>query len=196
MALFKDEDNIRIHRTRVIHIYEVDFNLMLGLKWRVAVYQAEALKALNEGQYGSWPRRSAVDPVMLEEFQFEISRLSRLMLLQTNYDAMACYDRIIPKLAVIVSQKYGVHPKVTQANAKTLQYARYKVKTDLGRELKQIIKVIIFLGGAFTATRYVPFPSQIILQIGVETCRAGKSRFSGKEMLDSPPPTGVETAGD
>jgi hypothetical protein len=53
MALFKDDDNIRIHRTRVIlHIYEADYNLMLGLKWRVAVYQAEALKALNEGQYG------------------------------------------------------------------------------------------------------------------------------------------------
>jgi hypothetical protein len=47
--------------------------------------------------------------------------------------------------------------------------------------IKQIIKVIIFLG-AFTATRYVPFPSQIILQIGVGTCRAGKSRFSRKEV--------------
>jgi hypothetical protein len=109
-----------------------NFNLMLGLKWRVAVCQAEALKALSEGQYGSRPRRSAMDPVMLEEFQFEISRLSRRMPLQTNYDTMACYDRIIPNVAMIVSQKYGVHPKVTQANAKTLQYARYKVKTDLG----------------------------------------------------------------
>ena len=132
MALFKDDDNIRIHRTRVIHIYEADFNLMLGLKWRVAVYQAEALKMLNDGQYGSRPRRNAIDPVMIEELQLEISRLLRRMLIQTNYDAMACYDRIIPNLAMLVSQKFGVHPNVTATNARTLQAAKYKVKTDQG----------------------------------------------------------------
>ena len=32
--LFKDNDNVRIHRTRVIHIYEADYNLTLGIKWR------------------------------------------------------------------------------------------------------------------------------------------------------------------
>jgi hypothetical protein len=74
-----------------------------------------------------------VDPVMLEELQFEIARLSRRMLIQTNYDAiMACYDRIIPNLAMVASQKFGVHPKVTQSNARTLQDAKYKVRTDLG----------------------------------------------------------------
>ena len=29
--LFKDKDNVRLHRTRVIHIYEADYNLVLGL---------------------------------------------------------------------------------------------------------------------------------------------------------------------
>ena len=130
--LFKDDDNIKLHRTRVIHIYEADYNLILGLKWRMALYQAEALKMLNEGQYGSRPKRNAVDPVMLEELQFEISRISRRMLIQTNYDASACYDRIIPNLAMIASQKFGVNPKVTLTNATTLQKARYHVRTDLG----------------------------------------------------------------
>jgi hypothetical protein len=63
-------------------------NLMLGLKWRMALYQAEALRDLNDGQYGSRPRRNAFDPVFIEEMQFEISRASRKMLVQTNYDAM------------------------------------------------------------------------------------------------------------
>ena len=40
--LFKDPDNVRIHRTRVICIYEVDYNLMLGIKWRKALCQADA----------------------------------------------------------------------------------------------------------------------------------------------------------
>ena len=85
--LFKDPGCIRIHRTtvndssstRVIHIYKADYNLMLGLKWRIALYQSEALKQLNDGQCGSRPRRNAIDPVMIEELQFEISRVTRRM---------------------------------------------------------------------------------------------------------------------
>lgn len=88
--LFKEPGNVKIHRTRVIHIYEADYNLVLGLKWRVALYQAEALKQLNEGQYGSRPRRNAIDPVMIEELQFEISRATRKTIIQTNYDAASC----------------------------------------------------------------------------------------------------------
>jgi hypothetical protein len=106
--------------------------MVLGLKWRTALYQAEAQHTLNEGQYGLRPRRNAVDPVMIEELQFELSRITRRMFLQTNYDATACYDRIIPNLAALVSQKYGVHAKVTQLNARTLKAAKYKVRTEMG----------------------------------------------------------------
>jgi exonuclease III len=130
--IFKDPDNVKIHRTRVIHIYEADFNMVLGLKWRMALYQAEALKQLNDGQYGSRPARNAIDPVMIEELQFEISRISRRMMIQTNYDATACYDRIIPNLAMLASKKFGVHPQVTKTNATTLLKARYHIRTELG----------------------------------------------------------------
>ncbi len=130
--LFKEPGNVKIHRTRVIHIYEADFNLMLGIKWRAALYQAEALNQLNEGQFGSRPRKNAIDPVMIEELQFEISRLTRRMFLQTNYDATACYDRIIPNLAMLASRRFGVAKEVTQSNASTLQKAKYHVKTELG----------------------------------------------------------------
>ena len=131
-VLFKDTYNVKIHRTRIIHIYEADFNLMLGLKWRMAMYQAEALKLLNDGQYESRPKRNAIDPVMIEELQFELSRLSRRMLIQTNYDATACYDRIIPNLAMLVSQMFGVHPQVAKAYADTLFQAKYHIRTELG----------------------------------------------------------------
>ena len=130
--LFKDKDNVRVHRTRVIHIYEADYNLMLGIKWRIALYQAEALRELNAGQYGSRPHRNAFDPVLIEELQFEISRASRKMLIQTNYDATACYDRIIPNLAMMVSKKFGVPHQATLSNATTLQKADYRIRTDLG----------------------------------------------------------------
>jgi hypothetical protein len=96
------------------------------------LYQSEALKQLNDGQFGSRPRRNAVDPVMIEELQFEISRLTRRTFLQTNYDATACYDRIIPNLAMLASRRFGVAKEVTQSNASTLQKAQYHIRTELG----------------------------------------------------------------
>jgi hypothetical protein len=51
--LFKDQDNIRIHPTRVIHIYEADYNLALGIKWRLAMQSAEKASELHPGQFGS-----------------------------------------------------------------------------------------------------------------------------------------------
>ena len=123
---------MRLHRTRVIHIYEADYNMVLGMKWRIAMYQAEALRALNDGQYGSRPRRNATDPVFIEELQCEISRATRKPVVLTNYDAKACYDRIILCIAMLVSRKFGVPFSVTQANAHTLEQAIYKVRTELG----------------------------------------------------------------
>ncbi|KAI2497109.1 hypothetical protein MHU86_17370 [Fragilaria crotonensis] len=130
--LFKDSDNVRLHRTRVIHIYEADFNLFLGIKWRAAMHQAEDLRILNEGQFGSRPYRNATEPVFIEELQLEISRATRKPLVLTNYDATACYDRIIPNLGMTVSQKYGVPAPVTVSNASTLEKTEFHVRTDLG----------------------------------------------------------------
>jgi len=130
--LFKDPDNVRLHRTRVIHIYEADYNLFLGIKWREAMHQAEDLRLLNEGQFGSRPFRNATEPVFIEEHQLEISRATRKPVVLTNYDATACYDRIIPNLGMTVSQKYGVPSSVTVSNASTLEKAEFHVRTDLG----------------------------------------------------------------
>ena len=54
------------------------------------------------------------------------------MLVQTNYDALACFDRIIPNLAMMVSEKFGVPHNTTQSNAQTLQNAEYRIRTALG----------------------------------------------------------------
>ena len=130
--LFKEPGNIRIHRTRVIHLYKADYNLAMGLKWRSALYAAEKVNILNDGQYGSRPNRNAIGPVFIEELQLEISRLTRKTLAQTNYDAASCYDRIIPNLAMVASHTNGVPESVTECNAKTLEQAHYHIRTELG----------------------------------------------------------------
>ena len=69
---------------------------------------------------------------MIEELQFEISRLSRRSFLQTNYDASACCDRIIPNMAMLTSRRFGVAKSATETNARTLQQARFHIRTELG----------------------------------------------------------------
>ena len=97
------------------------------------MHQAEDSRALNDGQYGSRPKRSATDPVFIEELQLEISRATRKPVVLTNYDATACYDRIIPNLGMLVSRKYGIpETAVAQMNAATLSSAEYRIRTELG----------------------------------------------------------------
>ena len=107
--------------------------IFLGIKdWRSAMDQAEDLRLLNEGQFGSRPYRNATEPVFIEELHFAISRATRKPLVLTNYDSMACYDRIIPNLAMTVSQKFGVPPTVAKSNASTLEKAEFHLRTELG----------------------------------------------------------------
>jgi hypothetical protein len=97
------------------------------------MHAAESLQVFNEGQYGSRNGRRATDPVFIEEeLQLEISRATRKPLVLINYDATACYDRIIPNLGMIVSRKFGVPATVTKTNATTLEGARYHIRTELG----------------------------------------------------------------
>ena len=131
-TIFKEPGNIKIHRTRVIHIREADYNLSMGLKWRNAVFKAADLDVLNPGQYGGRSGCSASDTVLIEELQMDISRVTRKTVVQTNHDATASYDRIIPNLAMVASQKFGVAATVTQACATTFKNAECKIRTDLG----------------------------------------------------------------
>lgn len=45
---------------------------------------------------------------------------------------MACYDRIVPSVAMLASRKFGVAPWVTKMNATALQKAEYEIRTEMG----------------------------------------------------------------
>jgi hypothetical protein len=46
----KDPGSVKIHRLRVIHLYEADYNLLLGIKWREAMHLSEDNRLLNPSQ--------------------------------------------------------------------------------------------------------------------------------------------------
>jgi hypothetical protein len=99
----KEPGNPWIHRLRVIHLYENDYNLFIGSQYRKAVHAAEDANVLNDGNYGARTARSSLDPVGIEILQYKYSRLLCLRHLKFSNDATACYDRIVVNLASIVS---------------------------------------------------------------------------------------------
>ncbi len=70
--------------------------------------------------------------MFIKELQCEILRAIRKPVVLTNYNATACYDRIIPNLGMVVSQKYGLHAQTTKSHAATLVQAEYRIRTELG----------------------------------------------------------------
>jgi hypothetical protein len=47
VMLLKEPNKPRIHRLRVIHLYKVDFNLLLGVKWRNIIHHSLDNDSLN-----------------------------------------------------------------------------------------------------------------------------------------------------
>ena len=132
VMIFKEPGNYKIHRLRVIHIYEADFNLILAVKWRQLLHYADKRDTINEGQYGGRPGCEAQSLTLLEELKYDISYLSRRSLFNFDNDASSCYDRIIVPLASIINRKYGLHKKIVCVHAATLQAAQFRLKTAAG----------------------------------------------------------------
>ena len=130
--IFKETGNYQIHRLRVIHIYEADFNLLLAVKWRQLLQSADLLGLINEGLFGGRPGCEAQSLTFLEELKYDISFMTRLTLFNFDNDATSCYDRIIVALASLINRKYGLHRKVVAVHATTLQQARFHLRTISG----------------------------------------------------------------
>lgn len=130
--ILKEEGNVKVHRLRVIHLYKHDYNLILVVKWRQLIQTATHKRLLNDGQFGAVPGKDAITPTIIKELQYQISRASKWSLIHMDYDATACYDRIILNLGSLISWAYGQHQSVVIINAKALEEAKHYVKTKLG----------------------------------------------------------------
>ena len=132
VMLEKEPGNPKIHRLRVIHLYEADYNLILGVKWRELIHHCEDNHLIHRGLFGTRPGRSALDPVFMEEIIADITRMTRKPLIKNTDDATACYDRIIPGVGNLASRSHGLHRNIAFVQGATLETVRYHLKTQLG----------------------------------------------------------------
>jgi len=116
-----------VDKFRNIHIYECDLNAVLAIKWKSAIFNAEKAKQLCESQFGSRQEKTSQIPILLEVLQQDISRVTRNPYGQINYDAKACYDRILPNLASAVSDAYGVSSNIVKLHHHLLRNMNYVV---------------------------------------------------------------------
>ena len=70
VMILKEPNNHRIHRLRVIHLYEQDYNLILAIKWRQMIQNCSNNQLLHPGQFGAVPGKDAILPTLIEEFHF------------------------------------------------------------------------------------------------------------------------------
>ncbi len=100
----KDPGNQKIHRLRVIHLYEADYNFLLGHKLPQLLHHGEKQNTIHQGQHGGRPGHEATTLVFMEELKNDISYATRKSLINFDNDAASCYDRIIPALASLLGR--------------------------------------------------------------------------------------------
>jgi hypothetical protein len=128
----KDEGVLpRIHRLRIIHLYECDLNLLFSLFFRELDQHCEGNYLINKGVYGCRPNRRAMDPVFVDVTQTEISVVTRTNLVKFNNDATACFDRILVHLLNLCLRSYGMPKKLTKILGEVLRVVRYAIKTGI-----------------------------------------------------------------
>ncbi len=130
----KDPGRPRIHRLRIIHLFEADYNLFLKIMWGPRlVRHAVKMDLLNSGQHGSVPGRTTMTPIMLNQLTTDLSRMLRTNYARFDNDASACYDRIIVALGMMAARRCGMPINAVRSHAKSLELMKYyTVKTMYG----------------------------------------------------------------
>ena len=118
----KDKGHPNITRLRIIHLFEADFNLFLTIQWGSRlVKRAVQQDMLNDGQHGSVPKRSAMDPIILTELTNDLCRLMKHNIARFDNDASACYDRIIVTLGMLAARRCGMPDNAVSTHANCLK---------------------------------------------------------------------------
>ena len=133
VMLEKEEGNPKIHRLRIICLYEADYNIFLKTLWAYRlVRHAESYNMLGEAQGGSRPNRATPDISVRKWQTYFYSRISRTSLGALDNDAQACFDRIVASLALMASRHYGMPADACELHGTTIEEMEHYVKTAVG----------------------------------------------------------------
>jgi len=85
----------RINWLRLMHLVKADF-IFVKLQWGHRLVCRElSLNLFNNGQHGSIPGQTALDPILLTQLSSNLCWVLKHDYARFDNDASSCYDRII-----------------------------------------------------------------------------------------------------
>lgn len=133
LMLEKDTGQPKLHRLRIIQLFEADYNFLLSLVFghRLMTFARKFCK-LNESQYGSMSGKQAQSAVLNKILTYDLIRLTKQDAATSEFDAAANYDRILPAIAMIACQRLGLAKKPAELLYDSLVDLKHQVKTIYG----------------------------------------------------------------
>ena len=133
VMLEKDPGDPKLHRLRIICLYEADYNLFLKLLWaKRLVPHAEKHGLLGDAQGGNRAGRTSNDVSAHKVLQFVYARITRTNIASFDNDAKSCYDRIVGGLALLACLSWGMPEDACEVHGLAIALMRHYVKTATG----------------------------------------------------------------
>ena len=131
--LEKEEGKPHLGRLRQLAL--IDGRYARGLKIIYSdrlMQQGEKLNLCGNGQIGGRKGHQAIQGVIRSMLVNEYHRLLLIPYVSVDYDAKACFDRLVTPLTAIFMERAGLRQTVSECNNTILNEARRRVKTAQG----------------------------------------------------------------
>ena len=132
--LEKDKGILRIHRLRIIQLFEADYNFLLALVFghRLTTFSRNHC-SINASQYGSTQGKRCQSVVLNKILTYDILRLLRQDGGTTEFDASQCFDNLIPTLVVLACRRLGLGRQPGNMFLDSLEGMQHQVRTADGK---------------------------------------------------------------
>jgi hypothetical protein len=122
-----------LHKLRVIHILEADYNLTLkNIFGRRLMNHCEKHDILGDLQDGFRKGRSTTRTLLHNELINDYNKRLRIDNFIGMTDISGCFDRILPSIIALLNRKNGCPKAAVSMHANTLSQAKYYLKTQNG----------------------------------------------------------------
>jgi hypothetical protein len=122
-----------LHKLRVIHLLEADYNLTLkNIFGRRLLRNCEQYGTLGDFQDGFRKGRSTTRTLLHNELLCDYNKRLRIDFYIGMTDISACFDRILPPIISLLNRRNGCPKEAVKMHANTLKEAKYFLKTQQG----------------------------------------------------------------
>jgi hypothetical protein len=132
VMIYKEPGNFKLEKLRVIHLFEADFNITVGILFgRRAMYHAKQHKLIHENQGGRLGS-DCMDVAFTKVLHFTMAHLTKTPLGLFESDAESCFDRIVMLMAFMAFKAMGAPSGPLRMWEQTLYNVQHELRTGYG----------------------------------------------------------------